>query len=158
MASNKPKFVRFGAAIVMIVLPLAYLAVTAATDKDIASYYVTIQELQKMDQAKYTKRLRVAGNVTAGSIKREGGRTQFTLEEEGRVLPVEYTGIETLPDTFKDKSQALAEGKFGRDGVFHAQKIQAKCASKYAPKQDAAPAGETPAKATQKAQASTPAM
>jgi cytochrome c-type biogenesis protein CcmE len=29
----------------------------------------------------------------------------------------------------------LAEGKFGRDGVFRATNIQAKCASKYAPKQ-----------------------
>ena len=42
-----------------------------------------------------------------------------------------YTGIDPLPDTFKDNAQALADGKLGPDGVFHASKVQAKCASKY---------------------------
>jgi len=61
---------------------------------------------------------------------------------------VVYAGSEAPPDTFKDNAQALAEGKYGRDGVFHATNIQAKCASKYAPKQPgAAPAaGEAPQK------------
>jgi cytochrome c-type biogenesis protein CcmE len=45
------------------------------------------------------------------------------------------TGTEAPPDTFKDDSQALADGSFGHDGVFHAKALQAKCASKYAPKQ-----------------------
>jgi cytochrome c-type biogenesis protein CcmE len=62
---------------------------------------------------------------------------------------VVYAGSEAPPDTFKDNAQALAEGKWGHDGVFHATNIQAKCASKYAPKQPgAAPAaGENPQKA-----------
>ncbi len=51
------------------------------------------------------------------------------------MIPVVYVGSEAPPDTFKDNAQALAEGKYGRDGVFHATNIQAKCASKYAPKQ-----------------------
>ena len=42
-----------------------------------------------------------------------------------------YDGIEPLPDTFRDGAQAVADGKMGSDGVFHAAKIQAKCASKY---------------------------
>jgi cytochrome c-type biogenesis protein CcmE len=44
---------------------------------------------------------------------------------------VVYTGTDPLPDTFRDGAQALADGRMGRDGVFHASKIQAKCASKY---------------------------
>ena len=51
----------------------------------------------------------------------------------GRVLKVSYKGSEPPPDTFKDDAQALAEGSYGRDGVFHANVLQAKCASKYAP-------------------------
>ena len=43
--------------------------------------------------------------------------------------------MEPPPDTFKDNAQALAIGTYGRDGVFHATQIQAKCASKYAPAQ-----------------------
>ena len=46
-------------------------------------------------------------------------------------LKVLYNGIDPLPDTFKDGAQALADGKLGPDGVFQANKIQAKCASKY---------------------------
>jgi cytochrome c-type biogenesis protein CcmE len=48
---------------------------------------------------------------------------------------VSYKGSEPPPDTFKDDAQALAEGSYGRDGVFHANVLQAKCASKYAPAQ-----------------------
>ena len=64
--------------------------------------------------------------------------------EQDRTLPVVYSGTEAPPDTFKDNAQALAEGKFGRDGVFRATNIQAKCASKYAPKQPGQP-GAAPA-------------
>jgi cytochrome c-type biogenesis protein CcmE len=55
----------------------------------------------------------------------------FTLVQDKLQLKVSYTGSEPLPDTFRDVAQALADGKMGRDGVFHASKIQAKCASKY---------------------------
>ena len=60
--------------------------------------------------------------------------------EQDQHLAVDYTGTEAPPDTFKDDSQALADGSFGRDGVFHAKALQAKCASKYAPQQPGAPA------------------
>jgi cytochrome c-type biogenesis protein CcmE len=64
------------------------------------------------------------------------------LKENDLTLPVSYTGTEAPPDTFKDDSQALADGSFGRDGVFHAKQLQAKCASKYAPQPGATPAPE----------------
>ncbi len=87
-----------------------------------------------MDDSVYAKRLRVAGNVAPGSIKRQGSHVEFTLVEQDLMLPVVYTGTEAPPDTFMDNAQALAEGSYGRDGVFHAKMLQAKCASKYAPK------------------------
>jgi cytochrome c-type biogenesis protein CcmE len=59
------------------------------------------------------------------------------------LLPVDYTGTEAPPDTFKDDSQALADGSFGHDGVFHAKGLQAKCASKYAPQQPGTPGKNT---------------
>ena len=124
---------RIGAAVVIILGVIAYLAVTGV--KANKSYYVTISELQGMGGNKYTRHLRVAGNVQPGSIHRVGSNAQFTLVELGRTLPVDYQGAEPPPDTFKDNAQALAIGTFGRDGVFHANQIQAKCASKYAPAQ-----------------------
>jgi cytochrome c-type biogenesis protein CcmE len=133
---------RFGAVIVIIIVALGYLAYTGVQDSK--SYYVTIKELNGMGNGVYTKRLRVAGNVQPGSIKRQGTHLEFLLVEQDRTLPVVYSGSEAPPDTFKDNAQALAEGKFGRDGVFRATNIQAKCASKYAPKQPGQP-GATPA-------------
>src|SRR5262249_10118247 len=110
------------------------------------SYYVTIAELHK-DAAQgdqvYAKRLRVAGNVVPGSIKRQGSRVEFSLKENDQVLPVVYHGSEAPPDTFKDDAQALAEGMLGRDGIFQAKHLQAKCASKYAPQQQQQPATTT---------------
>jgi len=133
MSEESRRYVRFGAVIAIIVVALGYLAYTGVQDSK--SYYVTITELNRMGSSAYAKRLRVAGNVAPGSIKREGTHLEFQLIEQGHTLPVVYNGTEAPPDTFKDNAQALAEGKFGRDGVFRATNIQAKCASKYAPKQ-----------------------
>ncbi len=149
MSSSRSNFLRFGIAIAVIVVSLGYLAYTGVQESK--SYYVTIKELQTMDGSRYSKRLRVAGNVVPGSIHRQGSRVEFSLKENDLTLPVVYQGTEAPPDTFKDESQALAEGKFGRDGVFHATQLQAKCASKYAPQQQpgqGAPATARPATQT----------
>ena len=133
MSTETSRFLKFGSVIVLIVVSLGFLAYTGVQDSK--SYYVTISELHKMGNGAYSKRLRVAGNVQPGSIRRVGTHVQFVLMEQDQLLSVDYTGTEAPPDTFKDDSQALADGSFGRDGVFHAKALQAKCASKYAPKQ-----------------------
>jgi cytochrome c-type biogenesis protein CcmE len=138
-SQERSRYLRFGIATALIVLSLGYLAFTGVEESK--SYYVTIAELRKMGDDAYSKRLRVAGNVVPGSIQRQGSKIRFELVELDQKLAVVYTGSEAPPDTFVDNSQALAEGEFGRDGVFHAKKLQAKCASKYAPK-DGAQEGE----------------
>jgi len=147
-ASNR--YLRFGLAIGIIVVSLAYLAFTGVQESK--SYYVTIKELRGMGDGAYTKHLRVAGNVVPGSITRQGSGAEFTLQEEAETLRVVYRGSEPPPDTFKDNSQALAIGTFGRDGVFHAKEIQAKCASKYAPAPGNEPS-QQPTAPTQKSDA-----
>jgi cytochrome c-type biogenesis protein CcmE len=139
MASETGKYLKFGGAMVVILLSLGYLAYTGVQESK--SYYVTIKELRGMGDSAYSKRLRVAGNVQPGSIKRTGTRVEFVLMEQDQTLNVIYSGTEAPPDTFKDNSQALADGKFGRDGVFQAKQLQAKCASKYAPAQPGTPTG-----------------
>ena len=137
MSAQSSKYLKFGAVTVIILVSLGYLAYTGVQESK--SYYVTISELRGMGDGAYTKRLRVAGNVQPGSIKRKGTQVEFVLVEQGQSLPVVYNGTEAPPDTFKDDSQALADGSFGHDGVFHAKGLQAKCASKYAPKQGGQP-------------------
>lgn len=137
----RSKYTQFGIVIAIIVLGLGYLAYTGVEDSK--SYYVTIKELSSMGEGAYGKRLRVAGNVEPGSIHRQGTHVRFALRAEGRLLPVIYQGTEATPDTFKDDAQALAEGRFDRDGIFHANKLQAKCASKYAPQGSSAAQPDT---------------
>jgi cytochrome c-type biogenesis protein CcmE len=129
------------------------------------SYYVTIAELGKMGDKAYHSNLRVEGFVKPGSIEQNGTHVTFVLNEfeshspnaaKGREITVAYKGTEPPPDTFKDDAMALAEGTYGRDGVFHANTLQAKCASKYAPAGPNQP-GAAPASPNTKTAANTPA-
>jgi cytochrome c-type biogenesis protein CcmE len=129
-------------AVVVVIGTVSWLAYTGV--RDTKSYYVTITELNALGNQAYSRNLRVAGNVAPGSIERAGTGASFVLVEQGKKLRVNYQGSEPPPDTFKDDAQALAIGTYGRDGVFHATQLQAKCASKYAPaKSGEAPAGNT---------------
>jgi cytochrome c-type biogenesis protein CcmE len=121
--------IKFLVGSLIIVAAIAWLGFSGF-DESLA-YYKTVDELKLMKDDAYDKRLRVAGNVVAGSIERLPGMVKFKLEQKGDTLPVSYVGRELLPDTFKDGAQALAEGHLTRTGEFEASKIQAKCASKY---------------------------
>ena len=132
--------VKIGIAAAIIVGTIGWLAFTGYGSSK--SYYVTIAELGGMGDKAYHSHLRVEGFVQPGSIEQNGTHVTFVLNEfeshspkapTGRLLKVVYKGSEPPPDTFKDDSQALADGTFGKDGVFHAGVLQAKCASKYAP-------------------------
>ena len=129
------KNVKFGLIIAVILGTLGWLA--AGGVKETASYYKEIAELQKLGDKAFDQRLRVGGDVELNSISRDGRDVHFVLvqEKDGvkRRLNVVYNGIDPLPDTFKDNApcQALVDGKLGSDHVFHATKLQAKCASKY---------------------------
>lgn len=120
---------KFAALIVVIVGTLVWLAAGGIGESK--TYYRTVQEVQQMGTESLDKRLRVGGDVEAGSIVRLGKEVAFTLQQDKARLRVIYEGTEPLPDTFRDGAQALADGKMGSDGVFRASKIQAKCASKY---------------------------
>ncbi|HVJ07619.1 MAG TPA: cytochrome c maturation protein CcmE [Acidisarcina sp.] len=142
---NKAHGIRIAAAIVIILATISYLAVSGVQANK--SYYVTIKELQGLGDKAYTRHLRVAGSVAPGSIERNGTNATFDLVENDQHIRVSYKGTEPPPDTFKDDAQALAVGTYGRDGVFHATQLQAKCASKYAPAPGAKPGVQTTAPA-----------
>ncbi len=132
------KQVKFGVGIGIIVVTLAWLGWVGARESK--TYYHTIAELSTLRGADARHRLRVGGDVRSGSIARLPGRVDFMLQAEGKTLPVSYVGTDPLPDTFVDGSQALVDGRLMPDGRFVAEKVQAKCASKY----EAAPGQEKP--------------
>jgi cytochrome c-type biogenesis protein CcmE len=120
---------KFAALVVVIVGTLVWLAAGGINESK--TYYKTVSELQQMGGSAMDRRVRVAGDVEPGSIVRLGKEVAFTLQQDKLRLKVIYDGTDPLPDTFKDSAQALADGRMGADGVFRANKIQAKCASKY---------------------------
>ena len=138
MQPKQKKNLKFGAGMAVILMTLAWLAYSGIQESK--TYYVTVDELQEMSDA-YDRRYRVAGIVAVGSIRRAERRVEFQLEQNGKMLTVVYTGSEPLPDTLQDRAEAIADGRDQPDGIFHAETVQAKCASKYEAAPMAAGAG-----------------
>jgi cytochrome c-type biogenesis protein CcmE len=149
-----PNTVRISIAVLIILGTIGWLAYSGYGSSK--SYFVKVPELYAMGDVAYKRNIRVDGFVQPGSIEQNGTHVTFVINEfeshspkaaTGRVLKVVYHGSEPPPDTFKDDSEAIAEGSYRPDGVFYATALQAKCASKYAPQQPgAAPSGTMPAK------------
>jgi cytochrome c-type biogenesis protein CcmE len=149
---TSPNTFRIGIAVAVIVGTIGWLAYSGYGANK--SYLVHISELGAMGDKAYHSQLRVDGFVQPGSIEHDGPHVTFVMNEfeshspkaaGGRLLTVVYKGSEPPPDTFKDDSLAVAAGTLGRDGVFHATVLQAKCASKYAPATPNSQPGATPA-------------
>lgn len=129
---------KFGIGIGIILAVVAWQGFSAF--KENKTYYVTVKELTQAQASR--RHVRVGGVVAPGSIERRGGKLSFRLSQDADAIKVNYTGSDTLPDTFKDGAQAIVDGDYTADGSFQADKIQAKCASKYqaAPGAPGAPA------------------
>jgi cytochrome c-type biogenesis protein CcmE len=128
-------YLKFGVLSAIVVGTLGWLAIGGINQSK--TYFKTIPELAKMGDQAQVRRLRVTGYVQPGSVVHEEHGVRFTMVDsegatsQGAHLTVVYSGIDPLPDTFKDHAQAVADGKVDASGVFQANKIQAKCASKY---------------------------
>ncbi len=73
----------------------------------------------------------MGGDVKPGSIQK-GARLRFELMQAEKSLSIVYVGSDTVPDTFNDRAQAVVDGRYdGAQKIFLADKLQAKCASKY---------------------------
>lgn len=125
--------VRFGIGIAVVLIAIAYFAFAGYNESK--AYYKTIEEVTAMGPAAESKRLRVAGLVKEGTIVRDGKNVSFVLAQDVETMHhsmrVNYVGSQPVPDTFKDRAEAVVEGKRLPDGTFEADHLQAKCASKY---------------------------
>jgi len=84
------------------------------------------------NHSRYTQsRFRMGGNVDEGSISFSEDKltVSFVLRQGDDRLPVTYTSAE-IPDLFKDEAEVIVEGKY-REGVFQADNLMTKCASRY---------------------------
>lgn len=126
MSKKQRKFLISG-----IVIAGALLAIVFTGFKGNQVYYVTVDQLQAKAPELAGEHIKMAGNVQDGSIKKDDTNlhTTFTIEQNGKTVPVEYQGI--TPDMFKDGAEVIVEGTYTQGGVFKADNLMAKCASKY---------------------------
>jgi len=125
MKSQRLKFAIFIAAAALIVF--GWLTIGTEEEK---VPYVSIAELQEHQDTWEQRRLRLGGLVEAGSIVYSADRlsVDFVMVQGDKGLPVHYSGL--TPDLFQDSVEVIIEGEF-RDGVFTADNLMTKCASRY---------------------------
>jgi len=104
--------------------------------KETGVYFLTPTELfskVEADPTFYDVGIKVGAKVVPGSIRRDDAarRVDFAVSDGGKQFEVTYVGI--VPDTFTDANdiEVIVEGKYGRDGVFRATEVLAKCGSRY---------------------------
>lgn len=117
--------------LVLIVLG-AFFAVGYTMFSRSVVYYKTPTEVMALPG----EQVRISGTVVPGSIRKDvaSGVVAFDVADEQTTVTVEYRG--PAPDTLKDRAEAVAEGTLGSDGVFHADKLFAKCPSKFQSKNE----------------------
>ncbi len=113
-----------------LVLGIAYLITTALQTSTV--YYMTVGELRAKGPGIQGQQIRVAGDVTPGSLSKEdaGLAIRFLVEDRSGQIPVYYRGG-PVPDIFGEEVQVVVEGKLGADGTFVASTLLAKCPSKF---------------------------
>jgi cytochrome c-type biogenesis protein CcmE len=125
---KKKKFLIGG---IVIGIAVVYLAITGFMQS--SQYYDKVSELVGMGSAAYGQHRNVSGTVVEGSIKYDVNTMTetFTLTEGGQSVPVVYHGAP--PDTLKPDADVVVGGYLDETGVYQADEVVGKCASKYVP-------------------------
>ena len=104
--------------------------------KQTGVYFLTPTELAsrtRADPTFFDVGLKMGARVVPGSVHRDAAsRTiDFRVTDDTTTYPVIYRGL--VPDTFTDADsiEVVVEGRLGRDGIFHATDVLAKCGSRY---------------------------
>ena len=95
-----------------------------------SSYYMEVDPF--LNDARYhQERVRLRGKVSPQNLVRNDGvhSVRFDLLGARRELPVAYDGA--IPDMFEVGREVIVIGRLGPDGVFQAEELLTKCASKY---------------------------
>jgi cytochrome c-type biogenesis protein CcmE len=128
---------KFGLGIAVVAGCVVMLVVSGFNETSM--YYFTVAELEAREAEFVGRKIKLAGKVVPGSIRKDDVTLDLRFEiwepVEGAVVasahrkPIYYTGI--VPDTFRDEADVILEGITGKDGVFEADHLLAKCPSKY---------------------------
>jgi cytochrome c-type biogenesis protein CcmE len=125
------------ATVVVAVLGVGSL-LYASTGDDV-QYYKMVDEVMSNPAPWKDKRLRVHGYVAQDSIEQKKGTLEYRFRLETKapraphVVEVSYKGL--VPDTFKSGAETVVNGRLTADNRLVAESIEAKCPSKYEPKE-----------------------
>jgi cytochrome c-type biogenesis protein CcmE len=126
MTSRAPKIL---IGVALVAAALTYLIYSASRANLV--YYYEISEARAAVQP--NQQVRLSGDVVQGTIRRSAADSPLTFEIEDATrrnrLPVVYAGL--VPDIFKPGIQVVVEGRFDDVGTFQAERLTAKCPSKY---------------------------
>ena len=104
--------------------------------KETGVYFLTPSELAaktKADPTFYDLGLKMGAKVVPGSVHRAPDNRQIDFEVSDSATTYKVTYRCLVPDTFTDANdiEVIVEGRLGRDGVFRATEVLAKCGSRY---------------------------
>lgn len=133
-------------AVSLIVAGIGGLAAWAVATPGAVSYYATPSEVSaKMladaadADADAGRMLRLGGRVA--DLDRDGTLVTFDVTDGKHAIGVRYRG--DVPDTLKDETDVIAEGRIGSDGTLVADRVLAKCSSKFVDADDPEHLGRT---------------
>ncbi len=138
---TRPRRGKWVAGVTLIVAAIAGLAVWAMFSPGALAYYKTPSDIVSAGRASFDGRLRLGGRVADGSLVRSGTSVNFTITDGHASVPVTFRG--DVPDTLKNGTDAIASGTIGSGGTMHATAVQAKCSSKFVPKDRPGDLGKT---------------
>lgn len=121
--------------IVFVVLGAALsLLMFGSEASDALVYSKLVNEVMVKPEDFKNRELRVEGDLKQGSIKfrEDPCEYRFVIGKEGKEMPVRFPQC-IVPDTFKDGLgvQVSVQGRLTKEGYFLANKVIAKCPSKY---------------------------
>jgi cytochrome c-type biogenesis protein CcmE len=127
------KGVQIALAVLSVFAGVVILLTLGASGEGTFRYYADVGSFASAPASESARASRVHGFVAAGSIAKDfpAGHIDFRVEdkEKSHSLAVRYLGID-VPDMFKDGAEVVVEGKF-ESGLFLAERVMAKCPSKY---------------------------
>ncbi len=112
----------------VLLASVSYLAVAGVKSGWV--YYLHVDDFVQ-DDSYQGRRVRLFGLVDEQNIDSQPAMltATFDLRGESNSITVYYEGV--VPDTFKPGGEVMVEGKLDEEGVFQADTLMTKCASKY---------------------------
>ena len=149
--AGKTKFIAAG---LLIVAAVAYLVVSSTGST--AHYFLTIEELQAMEDRARNRNITISGAVVGDTIFYDASGPQVTfavvqipgdpqeVERAGGLAAVLHAAVsdpnaprlevvydDVKPDLLQHEAQAIMRGQMGEDGRFYADEVLLKCPTRY---------------------------